>query len=566
MNSEAQLAALDRALGDRELIWFGIRGDDAAAMLRLPQFTSCFSVTAPLRAAKLAVSESLEDITGLRVDLDTYDIDIDPGAEVLLLRRRLLARANRRSAIATYRPSHFLSAAHFASLDTAQYLGLFKDRQTAFEHKPWVETQLRRIGVRTLDWRYFADESRHEVRRSLERGPLVLRASRSSGGEGIELLESPDALDEKWPFRNDHLVAVSRYLADSVPVNIGACVFPGGTVVLHPASVQLIGIPECTNRRFGYCGNDFGAFAELDPSIVQDVDRTTRLVGAWLASVGYLGAFGVDPDHGSSNGNGHNGNGHSNGNGNGNGHALLKTNGDTETAEMGRDDLLPYFMKGLNTGLSRHEMSAGSIETLLARPSPLWKRALDVTGAGIGVLLAAPLMLFAYLGIKLTSPGPAIFKQQRAGLGGRPFTIYKFRTMCTDAEAKKKELRKISEQDGPAFKLTHDPRVFRFGSFLRKTSIDELPQLFNIIKGDMSLVGPRPLPVDEANNCAGWQRRRLDVTPGLTCIWQIFGRSKVTFSEWVRMDVAYIRRRTIFHDLKLIFMTVPAVLMRRGAK
>ncbi len=237
----------------------------------------------------------------------------------------------------------------------------------------------------------------------------------------------------------------------------------------------------------------------------------------------------------------------------------------TVQKQLQRDGLMPFFMRGLTTGMTSEE-SAGSVEALLARPSPMWKRALDVTGAGIGVMLASPLMLFAYVGIKLTSPGPVIFTQQRAGLGGRPFTIYKFRTMATDAEARKKELRKISEQDGPAFKLTNDPRVFGFGSLLRKTSIDELPQLFNIIKGDMSLVGPRPLPIEEANACVGWQRRRLDVTPGLTCIWQIFGRSKVTFSEWVRMDVAYIRRRTIFHDLKLILMTIPAVLMRKGAK
>ncbi len=312
---------------------------------------------------------------------------------------------------------------------------------------------------------------------------------------------------------------------------------------------------------------------EFDGAPAKSANGATRMTLGDFRAPG-VGADGFDNGAAASpngNSNGH-GNRHTNGDGqaNGNGHALLKDAPDAEAtaaaADMHRDDLMPYFMKGLNTGLTRHEMSAGSIETLLARPSPLWKRILDVTGAGIGVLLASPLMLFAYLGIKLTSPGPAIFKQQRAGLGGRPFTIYKFRTMCTDAEAKKKELRKISEQDGPAFKLTHDPRVFGFGSLLRKTSIDELPQLFNIIKGDMSLVGPRPLPVDEAAACLGWQRRRLDVTPGLTCIWQIFGRSKVTFSEWVRMDVAYIRRRTIFHDLKLIAMTIPAVLMRRGAK
>jgi lipopolysaccharide/colanic/teichoic acid biosynthesis glycosyltransferase len=138
--------------------------------------------------------------------------------------------------------------------------------------------------------------------------------------------------------------------------------------------------------------------------------------------------------------------------------------------------------------------------------------------------------------------------------------------MCVGAEKQREELKKISEQDGPAFKLKNDPRVTKLGSLLRKTSIDELPQLLNILKGDMTLVGPRPLPIVESEQCEGWHRRRLDVTPGLTCIWQIKGRSQVSFSEWVRMDVAYIRRRTLFNDLRILFQTIPAVLLRKGAR
>lgn len=206
------------------------------------------------------------------------------------------------------------------------------------------------------------------------------------------------------------------------------------------------------------------------------------------------------------------------------------------------------------------------LHELLVRPMPLWKRTLDVVGAATILTLASPILAAAAVAIRLSSTGPAIFKQRRAGLGGKPFTIYKFRTMCNDAEARKKALRKFSEQDGPAFKMERDPRVTRVGAFLRKTSIDELPQLFNVLKGDMSLVGPRPLPIDEQDAAETWQQRRLDVTPGLTCIWQIEGRSKVTFAEWVRMDVAYMRRRTVFHDLAILFKTVPAVLLRRGAK
>ena len=137
--------------------------------------------------------------------------------------------------------------------------------------------------------------------------------------------------------------------------------------------------------------------------------------------------------------------------------------------------------------------------------------------------------------------------------------------MCVDAESQKAELRAQSEQDGPAFKMAKDPRVTPLGRLLRKTSIDELPQLFNVLLGDMSLVGPRPLPCEESNRCEAWQRRRLDVTPGLTCIWQVRGRSKVSFSEWARMDVEYIRSRSLLSDLKLILKTIPAVLFRRGA-
>ena len=206
------------------------------------------------------------------------------------------------------------------------------------------------------------------------------------------------------------------------------------------------------------------------------------------------------------------------------------------------------------------------LKALLVRPLPWWKRAVDVAGAAVGLTLLSPLLAVVAVAIKLTSTGPVVFKQRRAGLGGRPFTIYKFRTMCADAEAKKKALRAVSEQDGPAFKLANDPRVTTVGKFLRKTSIDELPQLWNVLKGDMSLVGPRPLPVDESDGCELWQKRRLDVTPGLTCIWQIKGRSQVTFAEWVRMDVSYMRARTILHDLSILLQTIPAVLLRRGAR
>jgi lipopolysaccharide/colanic/teichoic acid biosynthesis glycosyltransferase len=180
-------------------------------------------------------------------------------------------------------------------------------------------------------------------------------------------------------------------------------------------------------------------------------------------------------------------------------------------------------------------------------------------------LVFLPAMLIVAAAVKLTSPGPVIFRQWRRGLGGEKFKLYKFRTMIADAEKRKAELRKLSEQDGPAFKLRDDPRITPIGRFLRKSSLDELPQLWNVLKGEMSLVGPRPLPCDEADACEPWQQKRLDITPGITCIWQVKGRSRVSFDEWVRMDLKYARQRGLFADLSILMQTIPAVLRRRGA-
>jgi lipopolysaccharide/colanic/teichoic acid biosynthesis glycosyltransferase len=236
-------------------------------------------------------------------------------------------------------------------------------------------------------------------------------------------------------------------------------------------------------------------------------------------------------------------------------------------ARKGVENVIPFFLENsAGNRASDSQPLVHAVESLLLKPLPWWKRAVDIMGAATGMVLLSPVMGVAALGVKLTSSGPMIFMQNRAGLGGKPFKIYKFRTMCVDAEAKQAELQKFSEQDGPAFKIKNDPRVTSIGKFLRKTSIDELPQLLNVLKGDMTLVGPRPLPITESAACEGWHRRRLDVTPGLTCIWQVKGRSQVSFSEWVRMDVAYIRRRTLLNDIRIILQTIPAVLLRRGAR
>lgn len=205
------------------------------------------------------------------------------------------------------------------------------------------------------------------------------------------------------------------------------------------------------------------------------------------------------------------------------------------------------------------------LEILFIQKLPAWKRALDVVGASVGLVILSPLLVLTAILIKLTSKGPVLFKQERDGLGGRRFIIYKFRTMRADAERLKAELRALSEQDGPAFKLTNDPRITWIGRYLRKTCIDELPQLWNVLKGDMTLVGPRPLDSKEAAKISVWGKRRAEVTPGLTCIWQVYGKSKVTFNEWMRMDIRYMNQRTVRGDLRLILDTLLAVVRHRAS-
>jgi exopolysaccharide biosynthesis polyprenyl glycosylphosphotransferase len=196
------------------------------------------------------------------------------------------------------------------------------------------------------------------------------------------------------------------------------------------------------------------------------------------------------------------------------------------------------------------------------------KRPVDFVGSAIVLLVFSWFYLIIALLIKLTSPGPVLFRQQRSGLNGRPFTIYKFRTMTTDAEARKQELAARNEMRGPVFKVTNDPRITSIGRFLRRYSIDEFPQFFNVLRGEMSLVGPRPLPVDEVKRFDDFShRRRLSVKPGLTCTWQISGRNNVIdFNDWVRLDLEYIDNWSLWLDVKILCRTVPAVLGGTGAK
>lgn len=220
---------------------------------------------------------------------------------------------------------------------------------------------------------------------------------------------------------------------------------------------------------------------------------------------------------------------------------------------------------------------AGGQPMLVFRSTPelSWqlfaKKVLDIFGALTIIILSLPLWVLAIVGIRLSSPGaPALYSQLRAGLYGRPFRIYKFRTMVPDADKLLDEIKREhgNEVDGPAFKLSSDPRIFPFGAFLRRFSIDELPQMINVLRGEMSLVGPRPLPVHEIEAVRkSSHRRRLSMKPGVTCIWQISGRSDITdFEEWVKLDESYIDRWSIWEDLRILLKTIPAVLFSKGAR
>lgn len=217
------------------------------------------------------------------------------------------------------------------------------------------------------------------------------------------------------------------------------------------------------------------------------------------------------------------------------------------------------------------ELGNRPILALRATPEVSWslmtKECMDRIGAACGILLLSPLFLIATIGIKFSSPGPVFFRQLRCGKHGRPFVMLKFRSMVVDAEAQRMALEPLNEMSGPVFKIERDPRITPFGAWLRRTSIDELPQLINVVRGEMSLVGPRPLPVYEVEKFESLaHRRRLSMKPGITCLWQIEGRSKVTsFDEWIELDLKYIDEWSLWLDLSILLRTVPAVLLSKGA-
>ncbi len=227
-----------------------------------------------------------------------------------------------------------------------------------------------------------------------------------------------------------------------------------------------------------------------------------------------------------------------------------------------------FDLKGNHT--AGDELESSTLVTHYAGMAEGWpvvvKRIVDILASSIALVILGPLLLVVAILIKLTSPGPVLFTQHRLGLNKRRFSIYKFRTMVPDAEKRIRDLEHLNEVSGPVFKIKNDPRITPIGKFLRKTSIDELPQLFNVLKGNMSLVGPRPLPV---RDCDGfdkdWQRRRFSVRPGITCLWQINGRNSIPFEKWMQLDLEYIDMWSLRLDFEILLRTIPAVLKGSGA-
>ncbi len=195
------------------------------------------------------------------------------------------------------------------------------------------------------------------------------------------------------------------------------------------------------------------------------------------------------------------------------------------------------------------------------------KRSIDIVGSALGLLVLSPLFVIVALAVKLTSRGPALFVQERCGLGGRKFAFYKFRTMVEDAEERRAGLEHLNEMNGPIFKIRRDPRITRLGKVLRKTSIDELPQLWNVLKGDMSLVGPRPPMLDEVERYDARQAQRMAVVPGITGLWQVSGRSSVPeFDKWLELDLEYARTWSLWLDVRILLKTVIVVVLAKGAQ
>jgi lipopolysaccharide/colanic/teichoic acid biosynthesis glycosyltransferase len=242
-------------------------------------------------------------------------------------------------------------------------------------------------------------------------------------------------------------------------------------------------------------------------------------------------------------------------------------------AEAGVPVMLPVPLEPQSLPLPPPEVeTVGNSDYVVYQPRKLdagvlaAKAIVDRVLAALLIVLFSPIMLLIAIAVRIGIGSPVLFVQRRGGLYGHPFPMLKFRTMRAGAEQERAALEARNEMDGPVFKMRDDPRVTPLGRILRRASLDELPQLFNVLAGQMSIVGPRPLPVDETAALTGRHRRRLSIRPGLTCLWQVSGRSDLTFAEWMALDLEYVDRWTLWLDLAILLRTIPAIVSRRGAR
>lgn len=288
---------IEETIGSRRLVWFGTRGTDAQPLLQIEQFDGVFGLIAPLEVPSWADGREayLELITRRRVDLNEYSVDADTSPAARELHRRIRDAFRPGTIAVAYRPTAFLAAAYYPRVEYATYLGGFHGAQAAYEHKPWVETELNARGVRTIPWKYFSDDDMAVMSEWMDGRACVVRANYSDGGIGLTLVAADRDRPLAIPHHPGGFLAVAPLLEPNVPLNVSACVFSNGDVTVRHPSVQLIGVPVCTNRRFGYCGNDFAAVARLlGERGSHELEDIARRTGAWLREQGYVGTFGVD--------------------------------------------------------------------------------------------------------------------------------------------------------------------------------------------------------------------------------------------------------------------------------
>jgi hypothetical protein len=292
-NRKVLLKQIAERLGGRQLIWWGVRGSDAYPLLELEQFSQCFSFVAPLGATMLGDEVCLENLSHHRVDLNTYDAGEDRSKEFDAFYQQLLSACEEPSTLITYSPWPLVATIYFAKAASVDYLGIFHEQQAVFEHRAWVESELRREGIQVLPWRYISDRDQSIVFEAVQKVPHVLRTKHSSGGTGFTLIRDPRRVPSLKDY-GERLFALAPYLEPNTPLNISGCIFPSGEITLHGPSLQLVGIPCCTQKILGYCGNDFARIRDLDKSVLDSLELMSLKTGHWLHRKGYIGAFGID--------------------------------------------------------------------------------------------------------------------------------------------------------------------------------------------------------------------------------------------------------------------------------